>query len=217
MDNERRALRRFERVYGVCVMLPSTYLEPGAVQASSSPVTGALNIGRYPSGLDDTARRIVAAFSASTLLSEPDGEIMAQKYAKLLMNLGNAVEALTGRITTGNDVLRRARAEADAVFEAAGIRVAPRGHDARQRAQIEIRPIDGAERGGGSTWQSLARGAPSVETDHLNGEVVLLGRLHGVPTPVNALLQRLVADAARRRVPPGSMTIGELEALLPAT
>ena len=30
----------------------------------------------------------------------------------------------------------------------------------------------GAMRGGGSTWQSLARGTGSVEVDLLNGEII---------------------------------------------
>ena len=66
--------------------------------------------------------------------------------------------------------------------------------------------IPGRERGGGSSWQSLARGTGNIESDYLNGEIALLGRLHGVPTPVNALLQRLAAEAAARRDPPGQLT-----------
>jgi 2-dehydropantoate 2-reductase len=53
-----------------------------------------------------------------------------------------------------------------------------------------------------------------VEVDHLNGEVVLLGRLHGVPTPANALVQRLVNEAARERQPPGLRDETELLRLL---
>ena len=34
VDNERAALRRFELVYGMCVMCPATHLEPGVVQAT---------------------------------------------------------------------------------------------------------------------------------------------------------------------------------------
>ena len=40
----------------------------------------------------------------------------------------------------------------------------------------------------------------------MNGEIVLLGREHGVPTPVNEALQRLANRAAADRVPPGSLT-----------
>ena len=81
---------------------------------------------------------------------------------------------------------------------------------------MSIRPIAGAPRGGGSSWQSLARGTGSMEVDQLNGEIVLLGRLHGVPTPVNELLQRIGHDLAASGAPPGSLTVAELEEMLPA-
>ena len=60
-----------------------------------------------------------------------------------------------------------------------------------------VRDIAGHERAGSSSWQSLARGSGAIETDYLNGEIALLGRLHGVPTPVNELLCRLANRAAR--------------------
>ena len=60
---------------------------------------------------------------------------------------------------------------------------------ARRGDILRIVPIDERPRPGASTWQSLARGNP-VEVDYLNGEIVLLGRLHGVPTPATERLQR---------------------------
>ncbi|HEY2288497.1 MAG TPA: ketopantoate reductase C-terminal domain-containing protein, partial [Streptosporangiaceae bacterium] len=82
--------------------------------------------------------------------------------------------------------------------------------------QVQIAPANGARRGGGSSWQSLTRGTGSIEADYLNGEIVLLGREHGVPTPVNELLQRLANQFARDRRAPGSITDGELAALTAA-
>ena len=76
--------------------------------------------------------------------------------------------------------------------------------------------VGGLDRPGGSSWQSLARRAPTIEADYLNGEIGLLGRLHGIPTPVNDLLQQLANRAARAGQPPGSMTLEELEALVAA-
>lgn len=73
-----------------------------------------------------------------------------------------------------------------------------------------MRPIAGAQRQGGSTWQSLARGAAALETDYLNGEIALLGRLHGIPTPINEALQHFAAQAARKRIPAGSVPLAEL-------
>jgi 2-dehydropantoate 2-reductase len=55
VHNERAALRRFPQVYGCCAMFPTTFLQPGVVQAHSAPVTGILDVGRYPSGSDALA------------------------------------------------------------------------------------------------------------------------------------------------------------------
>ena len=86
--------------------------------------------------------------------------------------------------------------------------------DRERRGDIlRIIPIDDRTRPGASTWQSLARGLP-VEVDHLNGEIVLLGRLHGVPTPVNELLQAATHAAVAARTPPGSVPAADLLARL---
>ena len=60
-------------------------------------------------------------------------------------------------------------------------------------------------RPGGSTTQSLARGTGSIETDWLNGEIVLLGRLHGVPTPANGYFLGLGARLVREGRGPGAV------------
>lgn len=216
--NERVALRFFESVYGICVMCPTNYLTPGVVQAYSAPITGLLDIGRYPDGVDDTARAIAGALQRSTYLSEPREDIMRWKYGKLLMNLGNGIDAMCGPAARGTDLFRLVRAEGVAVLSAAGIPFVDSDEDlARRGDHMKIRPIDGQRRGGGSTWQSLERGLGSVETDYLNGEIVLLGRLHGVPTPVNSLMQRLTSEAARTGIAAGSVDPQEIVDQLQAT
>ena len=80
-----------------------------------------------------------------------------------------------------------------------------------------MRPVDalpGVDRVGGSTNQSLLRGAARLETDYLNGEIALLGRLHGVPTPLNAALCRVANHLARSGSRPGDLSLPELEAML---
>jgi 2-dehydropantoate 2-reductase len=79
-----------------------------------------------------------------------------------------------------------------------------------------MRRIDGERRGGGSTWQSLARGLGSTEADFLNGEIVLLGRLHDVPTPVNEALQALARELAASRAAPDSVDPDTIRARLPS-
>jgi 2-dehydropantoate 2-reductase len=214
VDNERQALRRFGHVYGVHVMCPATFLEPGVVQANSSPISGLLDIGRVPLGSDATSQTVAAALTASGFDSRPVEDIMRWKYGKLLLNLGNAVQVVCG-LDTGADVTGHARTEGTSCLAAAGISVASPEEDKNRRGELlTLRPISGRSRGGGSTWQSVVRGTNSIETDYLNGEIVLLGRLHAVPTPVNGLLQRLAAEvlAGKRRA--GGLTETELLAQL---
>ena len=101
------------------------------------------------------------------------------------------------------------------MLRAAEIELASQNEDAERRGdRLQQRPISGAERGGGSSWQSLRRGTGSIESDYLNGEIVLLGRLHGVPTPVNALLQREANEAARSGAEPQSRRASDMLASL---
>jgi 2-dehydropantoate 2-reductase len=51
----------------------------------------------------------------------------------------------------------------------------------------------------------VARSTGNIEADYLNGEIVLLGRLHVVPTPVNELLQQLANKIARTGAAPSNM------------
>ena len=72
---------------------------------------------------------------------------------------------------------------------------------------MKMTAIPGRERHGSSTYQSFARGDTSTEIDWLNGEIVLLGRLHGVPTPINEALCALARDAAAHGAAPRSIQI----------
>ncbi len=116
---------------------------------------------------------------------------MRWKYAKLLNNLGNAMDALCGPDADGRDLQQRARSEGAACLRAAGIDpISPEEDSARRGDRFQWDGPANRSRPGASSWQSLARGTGSIEADYLNGEIVLLGRLHGVPTPVNLMLQR---------------------------
>ena len=213
--NERSALRRYADVYGVCVMCPTNFLSPGVVQAYSFPTPGILDLGRYPSGLDDLAVAVSDGFCSAGFASEPRPDIMRWKYGKLLMNLGNAIEAVCGSSARSGTLGTLAREEGETCLRAAGIDFVSEAEDTERRGDLlSMRPIAGERRGGGSSWQSLERGTGSIETDYLNGEIVLLGRLHGVPTPVNGLLQRLANQAAAESRKPGSVTEDEVLAQL---
>ena len=86
----------------------------------------------------------------------------------------------------------------------------------RSTSRRRGRPTSAAGGSGGRSARSRAvsaaaarRGRASsaapglIETDYLNGEIVLRGRQVGVPTPVNELLQGLMREMLRDRHAPG--------------
>lgn len=219
--NERIALRRFANVYGVVVMMPAEHLEPGRIVAHGTPFSGLLDVGRYPRGIDGAAEQVAGDLGGSGFSSRAVADIMRWKWAKLLLNLGNALEALCGisvpdaDADTARAIRRRAREEAVRCYQAAGIDWVPEAEWREHRAnQVGYAPVEGRSRAGGSSWQSVARRAGSIEADYLNGEVVLLGRLHGIPTPVNALLRREANALVRGGGAPGDVSVQRLWRLL---
>ncbi|ALV32658.1 2-dehydropantoate 2-reductase N-terminal domain-containing protein [Streptomyces sp. CdTB01] len=213
VEGQRLALRVFRHVYGVCVWLPATFVEPGRISAVCAPLTGILHLGRYPHGTDETVRRIAADLEKTRFLQAPVvPDVTRWQYAKLLSNLANALEAVSSVAgDRAGELYRRVRAEGEAVLDAAGIAYASAEEQRETRGhKVDPVPLDGAPRGGGSSWQSLTRGTGTIEADHLNGEIALLGRLHGVPTPLNELLQRLANTFAREHRAAGSMPVEEL-------
>ncbi|MFE9254353.1 ketopantoate reductase family protein [Streptomyces sp. NPDC006879] len=213
VEAERLALRRFDRVYGICVWLPSTFLQPGVVSARCAPMTGVLHLGRFPQGSDDFLSEVRADLEEARFSAPVVPDIGRWKYAKLLGNLGNAIQASCGPTPhpAKAALLRRAIAEGKTVLAAAGIESATEEEQARARdGKVE----DTGPVRGGSSWQSLARGTGNIEADYLNGEIALLGRLHCVPTPVNDVLRNVANLFARQGWEPGSLDIAELTELV---
>ncbi len=208
VDNERQAARLFAQVYGVSVQLPADLLGPGQVVAPGAPVAGALEIGRYPAGTGPAAELLAADLTASGFIASVTSQVMTAKYTKLLRNLRNAIIAACGSMDSpeARTLAGLAVAEAEACYRAAGIEhLDLRAANATREEVVREVPVNGRMRGGGSTWQSLHRQAGRVEADYLNGEIVLLGRLHGVPAPVNELLRQTVNTMAARRELPGTI------------
>ncbi|MEU3822253.1 2-dehydropantoate 2-reductase [Streptomyces sp. NPDC030392] len=194
-------------------MVPYNVVRTGPA-AFHQGTAGALMVDDVPD-----AGALVAALRRAGLEVEPRGDMRAVQYAKLLMNLNNAVNALSGlplREQLGTRVYRRCLAlcqeEALAAYRAEGVvpaRLGPvpaswtprllRLPDAvfRRVAAASLR-VDARARS--SMWEDLERGRPT-EIDSLQGEVVALASRHGLPAPVNARLVRLVREA--EAAPPG--------------
>jgi 2-dehydropantoate 2-reductase len=216
LANERIASRYYERVYGVMIVIPGIHLEPGVVFNPISGNHGYMDVGRYPQGVDDLIEAFVCAVRAAGYAASAHSNVMESKGAKFLTNLGNAMGAITNGRGDNAAFMERVRDEAMACLRAAGLPFeAADAFEARVRANRGANvPLAGIPAGNrGSSWQSLMRGQGSVETDFLNGEVVMLGRIHGISAPCNAVLQRVASEMARLKQRPGQYSAEELTAL----
>lgn len=209
--NERLVFQYFPNTYGVCVMSPASYLEPGRVEVFSSPVIGVLDVGRWPTGVDETAREVSTLLGDSGFASIATEEIETLKWGKLLSNVLNALEVLCGPSALSDELADRVRREAVACLSAHGVDVARATLLANERSKlVHYHTIGSIRRVGSSSWQSVLRGTGNVETDYLNGEIVALGQRYGIATPVNVLLQRRTNEMARLGLTPGSVAVNEL-------
>ena len=208
--NEPLASRFFKNVYGMLVMLPASFLEPGVVMSESKSASGVLDAGRFPTGIDPIIEGVTSALTTSNFSAQPSADIMPWKYAKMLINLRNSLKAVADDFDAFSKISSGVIKEAIVCFEAAGITYTAReDYLARRSDLIELAPIKGQKRAGDSTEQSILRGANSIETDYLNGEIVKLGYLHGITTPLNRLAQQLANEVVAGNLAMHSVSIDD--------
>ncbi len=215
--NEAMALRRFPNVHGVVVMMPASYMAADEANVFAGPRHGVFDLGRYPSGVDADDERMASALDDAGVAAFTSPEVMAGKYGKLLLNLNNIAAAAFGRDPAAAWLKDALRAEGEAALAAAGVAWRDVGAaDPRREALMKMAEIPGVGPFGNSTAQSIARGAGSVETDYLNGEIALLARAHGVAAPLNAAVCALGAALARGETPDLAAALRDLRVLAPA-
>lgn len=213
--NERAAGELFANVHGVTVMMPANYIRPGRVAAFTEPRLGIFELGRREGGTDAADAALARQLEAANIAAFVTQDVMAGKYGKLLVNLTNILQAASGPKADHGDLPERIRAEAEAVYRAAGIVWRDVGMDDPRRAELaRFRRPRFTRYVGSSTTQSLLRGTGSIETDYFNGEIAALARRFDAPAPLNTRLALLGTDLARRGARPGAMTPAEIEAFL---
>jgi len=217
ITNEPAAIRYFRRVYGVLVVVPGIFLEPGVVHNHSQDNAGFVEVGQFPHGADAVSEDVARALSVASYAAYANPRVMAAKAAKMFGNLGNAMGAITDGQGDQTQFMLRVRDEAARCFEAASVAFEPpEAFNTRSREQHRQAKLPEGVRNLGSSWQSLQRGLGSIEADFLNGEIVRLGRLHGIPTPYNEVLQEVANAMAAKREKPGKFTVQDLENLVAA-
>ncbi len=159
------------------------------------------------------ASSLVAACRAAALSLVERTDMRAAQWGKLVMNLNNAINALSGRPLAeqlGDRDFRRCLAatlrEALDVLDAAKMTIAnplklpprwiarllPMPNALFQLVANRFASVDPHARS--SMSDDFAAGRPT-EIDYLQGEIVALADRVGVPAPINARLVRLVRDA----------------------
>jgi len=194
--------------------------------------TGELVVEAHP-----RAELLVAACRQAGLAIEPRADIAAVQWGKLVMNLNNAINALSGRplaLQLADRDFRRclaaAQREALDVLAAAELPVA-RLLALPPRWIVRLLPMPDwafrliAERVAGvdpdarsSMADDFAAGRPT-EVDYLQGEIVALADRANVPAPVNRALVELVhaAEAGGRRDYTGAELLASLRAVTAPT
>lgn len=216
---EAMAHRYFRRVYGICVWMPVVHLRPGEVIVRSTPQSGMLHIGRVPPNADDhdqTLRQVATDLVAANFDVPLPADVMPWKYRKLISNIGNVFQALVARNGDWRPLVADAEAEARRVFDAAGLAYIGEEEEAAARAAgFTLKPVAGVDDFvGGSTWQSLHRGTGNIETDYLNGEIVMIAHRIGMEAPINERLAILARRAAATGAKPGDIDVDQLADLL---
>ena len=213
--NEEITAQYFPRVYGVVVRVGAVYLDDGEVVSRRDP-PGWLVIGRYPKGTDEVIEAVAPMLRSAEfpVLVTPD--VMPYKWGKLMTNVVNAIGAITN--ARGDDVepiARATRKKLQDLLAQAGLRWVSAEQLAQEWPAMNM-PLRGRvdTEAQSSTWQSLARGQGTIETEFLNGEVVRLAEKLGRQAPINEKLIRISQEMAANHDSPGKFTPDQLCALL---
>jgi thiosulfate/3-mercaptopyruvate sulfurtransferase len=215
LETERIAQRRFATVLGGVLWLPSSYVAPGEVASPGAPAPGVVWVGACPAGIHPRLPGIVDDLRVADFEAQVVPDIARWKAAKLLSSVTFALAALYPASELRDQAGALLAGEAREILTAAGQSIA----DVRAESTVDLNrfashPIPARERGGNSTWQSLARSG-SVESDYLNGEIVLQARLLGGTAPANQAVLTRLHQAAGDGIAPGSLGHDDLLAVLP--
>ena len=233
--NESTAAERFLHVYGVMIAACVNTMEPGVIAHTFKQD---LVLGNYPLGCDGTATKVAQDLSYAGFNAVLSAHVMAAKWGKLVLNLTNALLAITGHhlqlarsLPEISLLMAEVQEEGLRVIEAAGIPLAegnspldafattqksrqvgesPRNEDAIRAAEN----LPEHERTYVSTWADLQQQRGETEAGYLNGEIILLGEKHHVPTPYNFTLLDVVERMAVQQLPPGHYSVSELRQMI---
>jgi 2-dehydropantoate 2-reductase len=208
------SILRREQILSAVVLMHVTYSLPGKVTVV---YRGKLILGR-PFGPRDTKLEDVAHILNQVVPTRVTDNIQGAHWLKLIVNLNNALPAITNFTMSevyANNTLR----DLAVGLMREGLRVIDRGNIrleslpevsigltklinwmpagiAGRIAAAKVRRLSTVWPLWGSTLQSIQRGRPT-EIDYLNGEIMELGKRYGEDTPLNTKIVELLHQVER--------------------
>jgi len=191
------------------VLFNALYIKPGEVTLT---LKGGL-ILETDSLYKETLQRFISLLAKSGIESKLETNIEGYLWSKLIVNLQNAVTALTGQTIKESIINKDSRAIIIATMKE-GLNILQKSKTPYKTLpdidpKITIRRLTilnsvllklGSRilklnaNARGSMWQSLSRGRPT-EIDYINGEIVNLAKKHNLESPINKKLVELVKEA----------------------
>jgi thiosulfate/3-mercaptopyruvate sulfurtransferase len=215
LEAERIALRRFKTVFGGVLWLPASYVRVGEISAPGWPAVGVVWIGAYPGGEHHALAAIAADLRDSAFEAQVVEDIQRWKAAKLTSSVTFALAALYPPSELRDRAAQLLREEAREILTASGQDIADTERETTaDTSRVSVGKAANVEYRGNSTWQSITRSSP-LETDYLNGEIVLAARLLGRIAPVNEAVAQRADRAWRDGTEAGTLSEDDLLATVP--
>ena len=196
------------------VLFNAFYSEPGVVFLT---IKGGLFL-EYDEGFSDVLNVLVNSFKEAGLDSKIVEDVDGFLWNKLIVNLQNAVTALTGQTIKESIVDKNSRAilvatmkEGISIIEQSGVQLKTLpGFDSKKMVRrlslfnstllkVGSRFMDLKENARTSMWQSIHRGK-STEIDFINGEIVKLAKKNNLKAPINSKLVELIKEAEKKHI-----------------
>ena len=220
VENEAVVSKVFKRVYGGVVRFTGTMMKPGETNIAG---TGKLIFGPYPEGMDSVTERIATDLGKTPFTTITSGNIMQDKWLKLLVNLMSCVKPMVKDASQNLEkrivICRNALEEGIQALDKAGITATSTNNTEDSPEKMlenfdnALKLAEGAGQGmelQNSTWQSIAKGKKELENDFYTGVVIDLGRNHGIPTPYNEAILFYLHLMAEKDMGPESVEVDDI-------
>ncbi len=204
IGNEETILKYSERVIGGVVM--TGFVRAGDREVRVTANAGAMQIGRFPDGLDDGVQGLADLMTSAGIPVETAHHIKGNLWSKNLINCSlNPLSAITGS-TYGKlkepdswHIIDQIAREIFAIVKSEGISLQWGDPDAYLGYLYgALIPVMAGH--SSSMLQDILHGH-KTEIDYLNGAVVAAGKRLGVATPYNACISDIIRfKESNRRV-----------------